>query len=182
MTIPNVCDVEFEYDPEDPPGYRSGSARVGKAAGGQEQSVKLFEIPAGEALCPFHYEYTEEWLVLLDGELDLRTPSGSERIVKGAVVCFPPGPDGGHKTTNPGPDTARLLMWSSSREPAVAVYPDSDKIGVWPGNDADKIMVRRADAPTARSPTTTVRQPKSKPNQTPAVRRSGASLLRSEFT
>ena len=145
MTIPNVYDVEFEYDPEDPPGYRSGIARVGKAAGGQEQSVKLFEIPAGEALCPFHYEYTEEWLVLLDGELDLRTPSGTKRIVKGAVVCFPPGPHGAHKTTNPGPDTARLLMWSSSREPAVAVYPDSDKIGVWPGNDADKIMVRRAD-------------------------------------
>ena len=29
-------------------------------------------------------------------------------------------------------------MWSSAREPAVAVYPDSDKIGVWPGNSDDK--------------------------------------------
>ena len=35
-------------------------------------------------------------------------------------------------------------MFSSSREPAVAVYPDSDKIGVWPGNDDDKVMLRRA--------------------------------------
>ncbi len=36
-------------------------------------------------------------------------------------------------------------MWSSSREPAVAVYPDSDKIGLWPGNDRDKVLLRRRD-------------------------------------
>jgi hypothetical protein len=37
------------------------------------------------------------------------------------------------------------MMFSSAREPAVAVYPDSDKIGVWPGNPADQVMLRRAD-------------------------------------
>jgi hypothetical protein len=36
-------------------------------------------------------------------------------------------------------------MFSSSREPAVAVYPDSDKIGVWPGTAEDKVMLRRRD-------------------------------------
>jgi hypothetical protein len=36
-------------------------------------------------------------------------------------------------------------MWSSAREPAVAVYPDSDKIGVWPGNPDDTVLLRRAD-------------------------------------
>jgi hypothetical protein len=36
-------------------------------------------------------------------------------------------------------------MWSSSHEPAVVVYPNSDKVGVWPGNDADRVMLRRAD-------------------------------------
>jgi uncharacterized cupin superfamily protein len=40
---------------------------------------------------------------------------------------------------------ARILMFSSAREPSVAVYPDSDKIGVWPGNDADTVMLRRGD-------------------------------------
>jgi hypothetical protein len=43
----------------------------------------------------------------------------------------------------------RVLMWSGSREPAVAVYPDSDKIGVWPGADADAVMLRRADGARA---------------------------------
>jgi hypothetical protein len=37
----------------------------------------------------------------------------------------------------------RLLMYSTVSEPAVAVYPDSDKTGVWPGDSRDKIMVRR---------------------------------------
>jgi hypothetical protein len=35
-------------------------------------------------------------------------------------------------------------MFSSAHEPAVAVYPDSDKIGVWPGRDQDVVMLRRA--------------------------------------
>jgi len=37
------------------------------------------------------------------------------------------------------------MMFSNAREPAVAVYPDSDKIGVWPGNPDDKVILRRAD-------------------------------------
>ena len=37
-------------------------------------------------------------------------------------------------------------MFSSSREPAVSVYPDSDKIGVFPGNEADELIVKRSTA------------------------------------
>jgi hypothetical protein len=36
-------------------------------------------------------------------------------------------------------------MFSSSRHPAVAVYPDSDKIGVFPSNSDDRVMLRRED-------------------------------------
>ncbi|MGO9487882.1 MAG: cupin, partial [Solirubrobacteraceae bacterium] len=54
-------------------------------------------------------------------------------------------PRGAHKTTNRGDATARLLMFSSAREPAVAVYPDSDKLGVWTGNEADQVILHRRD-------------------------------------
>jgi uncharacterized cupin superfamily protein len=47
--------------------------------------------------------------------------------------------------TNDGTSAARVMMFSSAREPAVAVYPDSDKIGVWPGNEDDQVMLRRSD-------------------------------------
>jgi len=146
VTSANVFEADFEYEDSDPEGYRAGAARVGKAAGGSDLNVKLYELPPGEALCPYHYEYAEEWLLVLEGTIELRTPDGTEELARGDLVCFPPGPAGAHKTTNRGSETARILMFSSAREPAVAVYPDSDKIGVWPGNDGDKIMARRADA------------------------------------
>jgi len=142
---PNVFTAEFEYDDSDPAGYRAGMANVGRQAGGEALNVKLFAIPAGESLCPYHYEYEEEWLIVLEGDVVVRVPGGQETLTTGDVMRFAPGPDGAHKVSNPTGHTARILMFSSSREPAVAVYPDSDKIGVWPGHAADNLMLRRAD-------------------------------------
>jgi uncharacterized cupin superfamily protein len=141
----NIFSAEFEYDPEDPEGYRCGVAYVGKAAGGEELAIKAFEIPPGESLCPYHYEYVEEWLLVLDGTVDVRRTHGVRPHGPGDLVRFTAGPDGAHKLTNAGEETARVVMFSSSREPAVAVYPDSDKIGVWVPGGADNVMVRRGD-------------------------------------
>ena len=40
--------------------------------------------------------------------------------------------------------TVLVLMFSTRTHPSVAVYPDSDKVGVFTGNKADDVMVRRA--------------------------------------
>jgi uncharacterized cupin superfamily protein len=141
----NIFSAEFEYDAGAPEGYRAGMARVGQAAGGEELAVKLFEIPPSQSLCPYHYEYVEEWLLVLEGELVLRAPDGEQQAGRGDLVCLPAGPTGAHKLTNRGEAPARLIMFSSAREPAVAVYPDSDKLGVWPGNPEDHVILRRAD-------------------------------------
>jgi uncharacterized cupin superfamily protein len=141
----NLHDAEFEFDPSDPPGYRSAIARVGALSGGTELAVKLFEIPPGESLCPYHYEFVEEWLLVLAGDLELRTPAGQEQLRGGDIVRFPAGPDGAHKTTNRSSHPVRLLMFSSAHEPSVAVYPDSDKIGVWTPGGGDNVLLRRAD-------------------------------------
>jgi uncharacterized cupin superfamily protein len=141
----NVFNDRGDYSDGDPDGYRSGLARVGDAAGGVALAVKVYELPPGESACPYHYEYEEEWLLVLDGAIALRTPEGEETLATGDIVCFAPGPEGAHKATNRSQEPARILMFSSAREPAVAVYPDSDKIGVWPGNPGDQVMVRRRD-------------------------------------
>ena len=145
MRRANIFSDECEFDESDPAGYRAAMARVGKAVGGQALAVKVFELPRGEALCPYHYEYEEEWLVVLDGSVVVRIPSGEETLERGEIVCFPPGPDGAHRVSNKSESSARIMMFSSAREPSVAVYPDSDKIGVWPGNPDDNVMLRRAD-------------------------------------
>jgi uncharacterized cupin superfamily protein len=145
MTPGNIYAATFSYDETDPEGYRAGCAAVGDAAGGRALKVKLYEIPCEQSLCPYHYEYEEEWLLVLSGAPTLRGPDGERELEPGELVCFPPGPRGAHKITNRRPGTVRALMFSSAREPSVAVYPDSDKIGVWSGNDADHAMLRRRD-------------------------------------
>jgi uncharacterized cupin superfamily protein len=141
----NVFGTPCKYEETDPPGYRSGAARIGENVGGEAINVKLYELPPGESLCPYHYEYEEEWLLVLDGAVIVRGVDGEQQLERGEIVCFAPGPRGAHKASNRGETTVRILMFSSAREPAVAVYPDSDKIGVWPGNPDDRVMLKRAD-------------------------------------
>jgi uncharacterized cupin superfamily protein len=141
----NVHGDAFAYDDTDPEGYRSGMAHLDKAVGGEALAVKAFELPPDQSVCPYHYEYEEEWLLVLEGTVLVRTPEGEQELAAGEVVCFAPGPAGAHKVSNRAEQPARIVMFSSAREPAVAVYPDSDKIGVWPGNDEDRVMLRRGD-------------------------------------
>ena len=141
----NVASADYEYDPDDPEEFAGGYVRIHKEVGAQATAMKAYELRPGVKLCPYHYEYEEEWLVVLEGTVVVRTPEGEEEAARGDVVLFPAGPDGAHQVTNAGEETARLLMFSSNREPSVAVYPDSDKIGVWPGNDADHVILRRED-------------------------------------
>ena len=63
-----------------------------------------------------------------------RHPEGEDRLDPGDVVCFPRGPEGAHKVTNSGDGPSRVLMFSTANEPSVAVYPDSDKLGVFVGD------------------------------------------------
>lgn len=141
----NLNQTELEYDESDPEGYRSGAARLARELGSDELGLNLFEIPAGESLCPYHYEYVEEWLLVLSGSVTLRTPEGEEEVVAGDLVRFPAGPEGAHKATNRDREPVRLIMFSSSREPSVAVYPDSDKVGVWTPNEDERWMFRSGE-------------------------------------
>jgi uncharacterized cupin superfamily protein len=142
----NLERTELSYDEDDPPGYAAAAVRLGGQLGSEELSINLFEVPPGQSLCPYHYEYVEEWLLVLDGAAAVRVPGGEEQLERGDLVLFPSGPEGAHKVTNRGEEPVRFLMFSSSREPAVAVYPDSDKVGVWSGNQDDHWMFHRAGA------------------------------------
>ena len=140
----NLYNIELEHDPE-PEGYGAGYRRIGPLVEAAETNLNLILLEPGQAVCPYHYEYAEEWLLVLDGEVTVRTPEGEELAASGDAVCFPAGPAGAHKVTNGSDAAARIVMFSSSRRPAVAVYPDSDKIGVFPPSPDDRAMLRRED-------------------------------------
>jgi uncharacterized cupin superfamily protein len=139
----NVFAPEFTYDESRPDGYKAGSVRLSPVIGANRMVATVYELPPGESTWPYHYEYgAEEWALVLDGRPTLRHPGGEDELDPGDVVCFPEGPDGAHKFTNRTEETARLMITSTYARPAVAVFPDSDKVGVWPDGDGATIVKR----------------------------------------
>jgi uncharacterized cupin superfamily protein len=140
----NIAAPDFAYDAEDPEGFRSGMARLGKLVGAAKTGISVYEVAPGQAICPYHYEYAEEeWLLVLQGRPSVRHPEGTEQLEPWDVVCFPVGPDGAHAVRNETDEPVRVLMFSDVSHPAATVYPDSDKIAVWTGNADDDVIVRR---------------------------------------
>jgi uncharacterized cupin superfamily protein len=130
----NVFEVEPEGDESDPPGYRSRAVRVGPMIGGAALGATVYDLDPGESVCPYHYEHgNEEWLLVLTGKPSLRDDENEEYELKQwDVVIFPEGPEGAHKVTNKTEDPVRIAIFSTKNDPAIAIYPDSDKVGVWP--------------------------------------------------
>jgi uncharacterized cupin superfamily protein len=141
----NIAAPQFEYDGDDPEGFRSGMARLGKVLGGAEESgISVYELPPGQAVCPYHYEVgEEEWLLVLEGNPTLRHPDGSDRLQPWDVVFFEKGAGGAHGIGNETEKTVRVLMFSTVVIPTATVYPDSDKVGVWTGDPETDVIVRR---------------------------------------
>ena len=141
----NIADPDFTYDPEDPDGFHAGMLRFGPQLGAEQTGASVYELPAGEALCPYHYEHgEEEWVLVLQGSPSVRTPEGTETLAPLDVVFFRRGPEGAHQIRNDSGAAARVLMWSSVLYPSVTVYPDSDKIGVWTAGKVDDVIVERS--------------------------------------
>jgi uncharacterized cupin superfamily protein len=145
MKKSNIDKPEFSRDESDPEGFRAGMARLGPLLGAKETGVTVYELPPGQAVCPYHYECgEEEWLIVLSGTPTLRSPDGEERLDPWDVSCFPRGPEGAHQIRNDTEEPARVLMFSTVVVPSATVYPDSDKVGIWTGDPAADVIVRRS--------------------------------------
>jgi uncharacterized cupin superfamily protein len=131
VTGANVFDPELRPGDDDPPGFRTLGAAIGQLAGSRHLGASLYELPPGEALCPYHWhEANEEMAIALSGTPSVRTPDGWSEMTPGEVIAFPRGREGAHQVMNRGDETARVLMVSEMNAPEVVVYPDSGKVGV----------------------------------------------------
>jgi uncharacterized cupin superfamily protein len=141
----NLSQPTFEHDDDEPDGFHAGMFRFGKQLGATETGASLYELPPGQAVCPYHYEYgEEEWLLVLNGNPSVRTPEGTEQLEPLDMVFFPTGPDGAHQVLNQTDEIARVLMWSMVITPTATAYPDSGKVGVWTGYKPEDLIVRRS--------------------------------------
>ena len=123
-----------------------GRIDVAQTFGSKTTLMFIYDLEPGSMQCPYHYEYDEEWLLVVDGTVVLRAPDAEHTLERGDMVCFPAGPQGAHQLLNRSDAPARTLMFSRARGPAVTVYPDSDKIGVWPRDEENDLVFKRDTA------------------------------------
>jgi uncharacterized cupin superfamily protein len=141
----SISDPDFRFDADEPDGFRSGMFRCGPQLGAKETGLSVYELPPGQAVCPYHYEYgEEEWVLALEGRPSVRTPEGTEELEPFDVMFFPKGPAGAHQIRNDSDSTARVAMWSTIVYPSATAYPDSGKVAVWTGDRAEDLIVERS--------------------------------------
>lgn len=141
----NIFAGATELGPEgdEPAGYDCRATRVGPKIGASRMGMSIYDLPPGQAICPYHFEWSDkEWLLVVAGRPTLRTPEGERELEPGDVVCFPEGPDGAHLVRNAGEGDVRVALLSTKSPIGVAEYPDSDKVGVWV--DGTHYMLRRS--------------------------------------
>ena len=135
----NLLAVELDGKPPDPPpGHRFAATSLTGRFGAVATGLGVYELEPGNAAWPYHFETTEEeWLLVIEGELTLRTPEGEAVLRAGDVVCFPPGAAGAHAVRNHTDAPVRYAMPSlNARYGSASVYPDSGKVRVTgPGFD-----------------------------------------------
>ena len=121
-----------------PAGHRFAAASLSREVGAVATGMSVYELEPGNAAWPYHFETVEEeWLIVIQGELTLRTPDGEAVLRAGDVACFPAGAAGAHSVRNHTDAPARYAMPSSNAPYGdAAVYPDSGKVAVGaPGFD-----------------------------------------------
>ena len=140
----NLHTVASEEATERPDCYRFAFARLAPALGAVRLGASVYDLGPGQSSFPYHYEYgCEEWLLVVSGRPTLRHPGGEDELEPGDLVGFPEGPEGAHKVSNRTDETVRIMILSTKGGLGVAVYPDSDKVGVFTEDGADDVMVRR---------------------------------------
>jgi uncharacterized cupin superfamily protein len=128
---------------------REGRIDVGRALGSADMLMFIYDLEPGGSSSPYHYEFDEEWLLVVDGTVVVRAPDGEHTLERGDLVRFAAGPAGAHKIMNRSGAPARTMLFSSVRGLAVSVYPDSDTIGVWAGDENDLVFRRGTAVPWA---------------------------------
>ena len=122
----NLKECKLDRYEEGPEGNRFSHRSLTKEVGAERTGFGLYELEPGHATWPYHFELgSEEWLLVVDGELTLRTPEGERTLRTGDLVCFPEGPDGAHFVRNDSAALVRFAMPSVDAPTNAAIYPDS---------------------------------------------------------
>ena len=128
MSDDNIWTEEWD-EGED---WSGGGSKAKRLPHGEQLGATAYELGPGN-FCVYHFHHAaEEMLVVLDGEMTMKTEHGERCVRRGEVVMFPAGPAGAHGFRNDGDGDGkcRYLMISTHPAPEVAEYPELGQITV----------------------------------------------------
>jgi uncharacterized cupin superfamily protein len=130
--VVNLRERDLVLSPHARDGHRFSREMLGRTVGAELTGASLYELPPGEKGSPYHYElHREEWIIIVSGEVTVRTPQGERVLRAGDTTCFPLGERGLHTMRNDGAEPARFMMLSSyPKDGYAAVRPESNTVVV----------------------------------------------------
>ena len=122
---------EHEWDAEnDRDGFRHLRTAIGDRLGARMLGASLYKLPPGERTWPYHYEEgCEEWLIVVSGRPNLRSPEGERQLNVGDVAVFPEGPEGAHQVINRSDQPAACSSSRQERRSQLSITPTAAKSG-----------------------------------------------------
>ena len=137
--ILNLDQLDF-YDHQGGEHFTAKLGPVAARIGAQKLGYRVVKLPPGKKAWPFHAHYVnEEMFFVLSGEGSIRLGDSVNTIRQGDFIAAPPDPETAHQIINTSEDELVYLCVSTMLEPEVAVYPDSNKIGVLAGSAPGKM-------------------------------------------
>jgi uncharacterized cupin superfamily protein len=124
MSDDNIWTEDWD-EGEDWSGGGTKSRRLSRA---EQLGATVYELGPGNFVVYHFHHAAEELLVVLDGEMTMKTEEGERLVRRGEVVLFPVGPSGAHGFRNNGDEACRYLMVSTHPAPEVVEYPELGQI------------------------------------------------------
>lgn len=135
--IINKEDLEFSDFGK---GEQFGAQRAEVAAkiGASKLGYGIVRLAPGKRAWPYHSHYVnEEMFYVISGTGTLRHADEEFPIRAGDFICAPADPQQPHQIINSSNDELTYLALSTKESTDVFLYPDSDKYGVWHGQNRD---------------------------------------------
>ena len=152
---------ELEYL-SDGPGLPGKYAPIAEKIGAKKLGYNVSVCPPGKSVCPFHnHRINEEMFFILEGEGLLRFGNKEYPLRKfDFVACPPGGHEMAHQMINTGKADLKYIALSTMIREEVCEYPDSNKVGVFIGEQGTreyrKLFIANTNVPYATGETSDI--------------------------
>jgi uncharacterized cupin superfamily protein len=134
-TVINPSEFEFRTDNSalEDFGIKTLFPRLGVVSESKNFVFDIRQLDPGKFSFPYHFHRNaEELVMILSGELTLRTVSGFQVLNQGQLVFFETGESSAHQFYNHSDSPCTYLDLRTTTGIDISVYPDSGKINILP--------------------------------------------------